>query len=171
MKILNNSIYIKIFIFKFIFLLFISNTNLSYSQNNKNNYQDYKSIKSGDANMRIGPGERFEILWNFKKPGLPLKILKKYEQWYKVETPDGSIGWMWTKLISHKEKTIILKENDKIYKNNNLSSIIIANVDKNSILKVHFCKNNWCKVESKKYKIIGFIRTINIWGAFVPSTN
>ena len=119
--------------------------------------------------MRVGPGDRFEILWNFKKAGLPIKIHKKFDHWYQVETPDGSIGWMWRNLISNKQKTIIFLKNEKIYEDKNKKSKIIANVDKNSILKVHYCKNKWCKVESKKYKILGFVynNSNNIWGAHV----
>ena len=121
--------------------------------------------------MRVGPGDRFEILWNFKKKGLPIKIHKKFEHWYQIETPDGSIGWMWRNLISNKQKTIIFLKNENVYKDKNEVSNIIAKVDKNSILIIHYCKNKWCKVESKKYKILGFVKnnSNNIWGAYVSN--
>ena len=149
-----------------IFSIFIFNIALA-EENIKIN-KEFKSIKSNNANMRVGPAKTFEILWNFKKPGLPIKIHKKFDHWYQVETPDGSIGWMWRNLIT-KEKTIIFLKNEKIYKAKNKESEIIANVDKNSILKIYYCKNEWCKVESKKHKILGFIKnnSENIWGAYV----
>jgi len=153
----------------FIIILFISFSNLALSQETEDSYIDYKSIKKNNANMRLGPGKRYEIIWNFTKADLPVKIIKKFDLWYKVETPDGSIGWMKGSLLA-KQKTIIFKKNDKIYKNNNLGSNIIAHVDKNSILKIHYCKNQWCKVESNKYRIIGFVQKNNIWGAFVSSS-
>tara|TARA_Y100001970_G_scaffold206741_1_gene251787 strand:- start:7419 stop:7775 length:357 start_codon:yes stop_codon:yes gene_type:complete len=117
--------------------------------------------------MRVGPGKRFEILWNFKKPGLPVKILKKFEQWYEVETPDGSIGWMWGKLLSNKQKTVLFKKKESLYERDNIESNIIAYVNKNAILKLYFCKNNWCKVESKEHKIKGFVKIDNLWGAYI----
>ena len=43
-----------------------------------------------------------------------IKILKKFEQWYQVETPDGTIGWMWGKLLSNKQKTVIFKNKENI---------------------------------------------------------
>ena len=110
-------------------------------------------------------------LWNFKKKGLPIKIHKKFDNWYQVETPDGSIGWMSGILISRK-KTILVLKNEKIYKDKNEKSRTIANVDKNSILKIHYCKNEWCKVESERYRILGFIKnnSNNIWGAYVSNS-
>ena len=158
----------KIFIMSIFILFTLSSYSLSEELETYN--YDFKSIKSDNANMRLGPGKRFEILWNFKKKGLPVKVLKKFEQWYKVETPDGSIGWMWGKLLSNKQKTIIFKKKENIYKKDSIESNIVAYVAKNTVLKVHFCKNNWCKVGSKKYKIIGYVKTDNIWGAYIPKT-
>ena len=159
-------IFFNIFIFTFLSHITLAEENIKINQ-------VFKSIKdkSDSANIRVGPGERFEILWNFKKPGLPIKIHKKFDNWYQIETPDGSIGWMWGNLISRK-KTILVLKNEKIYKDQNEKSRIIANIDKDSILKIYYCKNEWCKVESKKYKILGFIKNNSntIWGAYVSVT-
>lgn len=44
----------------------------------------FVSIKGGSAMMRSGPGERFPILWEYKRPGLPMEILKEYEIWRQI---------------------------------------------------------------------------------------
>ena len=157
----------KVLAINFLCIFILSNDSFS-EELEKHNYE-FKSIKSNNANMRIGPGKRFEILWNFKKVGLPVKILKKFEQWYEIETPDGSIGWMWSKLLSSKEKTIIFKKKDIIYRKDSIDSNIVANVSKNSILNIYYCKNKWCKVESKKDKVKGYVKIDNIWGFYTSS--
>jgi len=171
-KLINSFVLIRYIIFLCI-CIFVFISNVALTEENIKNTQEFKAIKSDNANMRVGPGKRFEILWNFKKPGLPIKIHKKFEQWYQIETPDGSIGWMRNNLISYKEKTIIFIKNAKIYKDKNIESKIIANVDKNSILKIHYCKNEWCKVESKEYNIIGFVQNNknSMWGAYIFNSN
>ena len=167
---INNFFYLnyKILIINALLIFFLSSN--AFSEDHKKDNYEFKSIKIYDANMRVGPGKRFEILWNFKKTGLPVKILKKFEQWYQVETPDGTIGWMWSKLLSNKQKTVIFKQKEDIYKKSSLESDIVAHVSKNAILKLHFCKNDWCKVESKEHKIKGYVKTDNIWGAYIPAT-
>ena len=154
-------IFLNIFIFTFLSNIILAEDNITIKQ-------EFKSIKSDDANRRVGPADTFEILWNFKKPDLPIKIHQKLNHWYQVETPDGSIGWMWRNLIQ-KKKTIIFLKDEKIYKSKNEGSRVIANVDQNSILKIHYCKKEWCKVESEKYKILGFVKnnSNNIWGAYI----
>ncbi len=169
-KLINNFVLKRYIIFLYI-CIFVFLSNVALTEENIKNTQEFKAIKSDNANMRVGPGKRFEILWNFKKPGLPIKIHKKFKQWYQIETPDGSIGWMRNNLIAYKEKTIIFIKNAKIYKDKNMESRVIANVDKNSILRVYYCINEWCKVESKKYKIIGFVKRNSIWGAYVFNSN
>ena len=174
MKSLSKISFIRMCILFFSIFIFTFLSDFVFAEDNNKVNQAFKSIKgkSNDANMRVGPGKTFEILWNFKKPGLPVKIHKKFDHWYQIETPDGSIGWMWRNLISEKVKTIIFIKNEKIYKAENEKSKIIANVDKNSILKIYYCKNRWCKVESKKYKILGFVKnnSNSMWGAYVSNS-
>ena len=47
--------------------VFIFSSNIALTEENIKASQQFKSIKSNNANMRVGPGDRFEILWNFKK--------------------------------------------------------------------------------------------------------
>ena len=131
---------------------------------------NFKSLKHNNSNMRLGPGERFEIKWNFKKIGLPVKIIQKYDLWFEVETSDGSKGWMLNRLLS-KKQTVIFKQDSFIYKKPNITSKLIANVDKNSIVKIKSCKNEWCKIESETHKIKGYTMRKHIWGAIVSETN
>ena len=137
-------IFLNIFIFTYL-------SNISLAEENIKINQEFKSLKSDDANMRVGPASTFEILWNFKKRDLPIKIHKKFNHWYQVETPDGSIGWMWRNLIQ-KKKTIIFLKDEKIYKSKNEKSRVIANVDKNSILKIYSVKINGVKWNQKNIK-------------------
>ena len=136
---------------------------------NQNN-GGFKSLKHNNSNMRVGPGERFEIKWNFKKIGLPVKIIKKYDLWYEVETSDGSKGWMLNRLLS-KKQTVIFKQDSFIYKKPNMNSKLLANVDKNSIVKIISCLQEWCKIESESYDIKGYTIRNHIWGAIASETN
>lgn len=152
----------------FLMLLVILVSNCSDENNNNNN--NFKTLKYNNSNMRVGPGKEFEIKWNFKKIGLPVKILNQYERWYQVETPDGSIGWMNTRLFEknkEKNKTVIFLKNSKIFKKPNKNASIIGNIGKNNIVNIKSCKKEWCKIESKKYNLIGYTHKINIWGAIV----
>ena len=77
MRKLINSFVLKRYIIFLYICIFVFISNVALTEENIKNTQEFKAIKSDNANMRVGPGKRFEILWNFKKPGLPIKIHKK----------------------------------------------------------------------------------------------
>tara|TARA_B100000686_G_scaffold101382_1_gene108565 strand:- start:13527 stop:14027 length:501 start_codon:yes stop_codon:yes gene_type:complete len=133
-------------------------------------YIGFKSLEHNNSNMRVGPGKRFEIKWNFKKIGLPVKVIKKYDNWYEILTPDGSKGWMHKRLLNN-NKTIIFKKNSLIYSKPNIGSKLKANIDKNSVVTIKSCKKNWCKIEDENYDLVGYTLKENIWGAIASETN
>jgi len=160
-------------IFKNFFLILIAILVSNCSDENNNNNNNFKALKHNDSNMRVGPGEEFEIKWNFKKIGLPVKILNQYKRWYQIETPDGSIGWMHRRLFEKKKennKTVIFLKTSKILQKPNKNASIIGNIGKNNVVNIKACKIEWCKIESKKYNLIGYTHKNNIWGAIVSES-
>ena len=154
----------------FIILITTHINNVSNANQEDKNYINFKSLKHNNSNMRLGPGERFEIKWNFKKIGLPVKVIQKYDQWFKVVTPDGSIGWMLNRLLS-KKKTVIFKNNSSIYNKPSINARLKAKIDKNSIVNIKYCKEDWCKIEAQNYDLIGYTLRENIWGAIASEPN
>ena len=159
--------YIKIF-----FILSFFNLTFFRCEANQDieKYIRFKSLEHNNSNMRVGPGERFEIKWNFKKIGLPVKAIKKYDNLYEVLTPDGSRGWMHKRLLNN-NKTVIFKKNSLVYKKPNINSKLKANINKNRIATIKSCKNNWCKIEDENYDLIGYTLKENIWGAIASEPN
>ena len=48
----------------------------------------WASVRVGEVNMRVGPGEDYRILWVYKRPMLPLKVVRVKEGWRLVRDPD-----------------------------------------------------------------------------------
>ncbi|WP_216074561.1 SH3 domain-containing protein, partial [Acinetobacter baumannii] len=51
-------------------------------------------MRAKEVNMRVGPSPEFRIAWVYRRPGLPLKVLRMREGWRLVEDPDGARGWV-----------------------------------------------------------------------------
>lgn len=58
------------------------------------------TVNTSALNLRDGPGTIYPKVQNYKS-GTVIKVLGKEpaEQWLKVETPDGKVGWMSTKYL------------------------------------------------------------------------
>ena len=123
----------------------------------------YVSLKSDDANIRVGPSKNYPIKIKYIIKSYPLKVLEEYEDWRKVEDFKKNIGWIHKSLISGTRTGIVLSNNNKTTKLlNTLGGDLIGEIGKGNIIFLEKCKINWCLVSSGNYK--GWMDKKYIWG-------
>ena len=123
----------------------------------------YVSLKSNDANIRVGPSKNYPIEIKYIKKNYPLKVLEEYEEWRKVEDFKKNIGWIHKSLISGTRTGIVLSNDNKTIKLlNTLDGNVIGEIGKGNIVFLEKCKTDWCLVSSGNYK--GWIDKKYIWG-------
>ena len=124
----------------------------------------YVSLKSNDANIRVGPSKNYPIVIKYIRKNYPLKVIEEYEEWRKIEDFKKNIGWVHKSLISG-ERTGIVKTKDNIKSisiYNTIDGKIIGTIGTGNIIKLNKCKINWCLIEINNYK--GWVIKKNIWG-------
>ena len=123
----------------------------------------YISIKSNDANIRVGPSKNYPIEIKFIKKNYPLKVLEEYEDWRKVEDFQKNIGWIHKSLISGNRTGIVLSNDNKTIKLlNTLNGNVIGEIGSGNIVFLEKCKIDWCLVSLDNFK--GWIDKKYIWG-------
>ena len=68
------------------------------------------SLKSGEVNLRVGPGVRYPINWVLLCQGMPVRIVEWFDLWRKIQDPLGSVGWVHKSLLSRRGTLFILQE-------------------------------------------------------------
>ena len=87
----------------------------------------YVSLKSNDANIRVGPSMNYPIVVKYIIKNYPLKVLEEYNEWRKVEDFKKNVGWIHKSLISGTRTGIILsKDNENIQLLNTLDGNVIG---------------------------------------------
>ena len=123
----------------------------------------YVSLKSNDANIRVGPSKNYPIEIKYIKKNYPLKVLEEYEKWRKVEDFKKNIGWIHKSLISGNRTGIVLsKDNKNIDLLNTLDGNVIGEIGKGNIVNLKKCKIDWCLVVIGNFK--GWIHKKYVWG-------
>ncbi len=123
----------------------------------------YVSLKSNDANIRIGPSMNYPIKIKYILKNYPLKVLEEYEDWRKVEDFKNNIGWIHKSLISGTRTGIVLsKDNKNIVVLNTLGGNVIGEIGKGNIINLEKCKIDWCLVSAGNFK--GWMDKKHIWG-------
>src|SRR6185503_2475129 len=67
----------------------------------------WASIASGQAMTRTGPGKNYPGVWLYQRRDLPVRVVKKYDNWRLVQDPDGAQGWMLVSLLSDRRTAVV----------------------------------------------------------------
>ena len=160
---LYKNISMRIIIVFILILIFSHTSNADIGKETGLEIPRYVSLKSNDANIRVGPSKNYPIEIKYIKKNFPLKVLEEYEDWRKVEDFQKNFGWIHKSLISSSRTGIVLSNDNKTIKLlNTLNGSVIGEVGKGNIVFLEKCKIDWCLVSSGNYK--GWINKKYIWG-------
>jgi SH3-like domain-containing protein len=65
-------------------------------------------VKVPEANLRGGPGTKYEKTWQVFKY-MPLRRLAKKGAWYKVKDVDGDLHWIYGRLVTGSFRCAVVK--------------------------------------------------------------
>lgn len=122
----------------------------------------FSSLRGVESNVRTGPGFRYPIQWIYKRAGLPVKIVDRYELWRKIEDHKGDGGWVHRNLLSPQQTVMVLAPTE-------LREKPMAEATKRAILEadvianLEYCEGDWCRVEVEKRT--GWLPKQILWGA------
>ena len=124
----------------------------------------WASIASGQAMTHTGPGRKYPNVWLYQRRDLPVRVLKKYENWRLIQDPDGAQGWMLVTMLSDR-RTAMVKPGEarQIRADRSDSAKIRYMAEPGVVGRIDKCKGDgWCRIEIGKKD--GYIRTSDLWG-------
>lgn len=121
------------------------------------------AANADQARMRTGPGKQFPTSWVFQRPRLPLKVVAVYREWRKVEDPDGTQGWMLSRLLSPQRTGIIKESIRPMRASADLGAAIVFKAQPGVVGKLSECARGWCMFDVNGQ--MGYVETAHIWGA------
>jgi len=132
----------------------------------------FVSLKAEKVNLRIGPSTDYAVSWRYLKSGLPVEIIREYENWRQIRDADGTEGWVNQTLLSGERTAVaapwMRANGDSVYvmmrRDSMSSAAVIAKLEPGVVLKIDECNGNWCKAETKG--VSGWVAQAEIWGAY-----
>lgn len=123
----------------------------------------WASIASGEAMMRRGPGRTYPGEWLYVRADLPIRVVEVYQDWRKIEDPDGTHGWMLVSLLSDTRTAIVRgTEPRPLHERADAASPIRFRAAPGVVGRISDCGGGWCRLNVRGRA--GFIRTDQIWG-------
>jgi SH3-like domain-containing protein len=125
----------------------------------------YASLKTGDVNMRTGPGSRYPVIWTYKRFELPVRIEREFDVWRLVEDMDGIKGWVHQATLTGRRTFVITGKDPRIMRAEASDSAVGVAILKPGVVgRVRACDPNaaWCQVQVGDYR--GWLARADFWG-------
>lgn len=117
--------------------------------------------------MRVGPSEEYRIEWVYRRPELPVKVMRIKEGWRLIRDPDGAQGWVVARLLSPARTALIVGEGlAAIRESAAESGRLLWNAEPGVVGKLGNCSDGWCQIDVEGRK--GWVRQTRLWGAGEP---
>lgn len=123
----------------------------------------WASIASGEAMTRAGPARTYPGLWLYKRRDLPVRVVKRHDNWRLIEDPDGDRGWMLATLLSDRRTVVVKPGNVRpIHSAPSAESRVRYLAQPGVVGRIDKCAEGWCHIAVKRRE--GYVRTIDVWG-------
>ena len=125
----------------------------------------FAALKSDDVNMRSGPGERYPVLWQYKRRDLPMKIEREFDVWRLVEDMDGIKGWVHQATLTGRRGFVVTTAADVTLRAQAVDTADAVAVLKPGVIgRIRTCDATgaWCQVQVQSYQ--GFLKRTDFWG-------
>jgi SH3-like domain-containing protein len=123
----------------------------------------WASIASGQAMTHTGPGRNYPNVWLYQRRDLPVRVVKKYENWRLIQDPDGAQGWMLVTMLSDRRTAIVRPGPPRTVRVGPYDTARPQYMAEPGVVgRVSKCDSGWCKIEIGNRR--GYVRTSDIWG-------
>ncbi len=125
----------------------------------------YASLKSDDVNMRVGPAERYPVIWTYKRRELPVRIEREFDIWRLVEDMDGVKGWVHQATLTGRRTFVITGTEDRTVRADaSVTAGPVAVLKPGVVGRIKACEAGkaWCQVQVGDYR--GWLQRSEMWG-------
>jgi SH3-like domain-containing protein len=124
----------------------------------------FASLRSGEVNVRTGPGTRYPVEWVFVKRGLPVEITAEFGAWRRIRDGQGAEGWVHRSMLSGKRTVVVTAPTDTLRRRASADAPAVARAEQGVLASVRSCRDNWCEIEAQGFE--GWVPETSLWGVY-----
>lgn len=137
----------------------------------------FASTRSEPINVRVGPGQKYDIAWTFLQAGIPVEIIQEFDTWRKIRDVEGDEGWIHQNLLTGTRMGYVtaLVGNGEIALRAGKSddASVRARLASGFKVTIKQCDGDWCEVtasgrdENQRLgSYSGFLHQEELWGVY-----
>ncbi len=124
----------------------------------------FVSLRSGEINLRTGPGTRYPIEWVLTKRAMPVEVIQEFDTWRRIRDFQGSVGWVQSSFLTGRRTLLITGETRRLRSDRKEDADAVAMVEPGLVGRLMECREAWCRAEIGGYK--GWLKRTEFFGAY-----
>lgn len=124
----------------------------------------FVSLRSGEVNLRTGPGVRYPVEWVFVRRDIPVEITAEFDTWRRIRDWEGAEGWVHQSMLSGRRAIVVTGALRALHKEPDALTPVIARAEPGVIGWLQRCRDDWCEVDIEGYR--GWLKRTDFWGAY-----
>ena len=124
----------------------------------------FVSVRSGEVNLRTGPGMRYPIDWVLTRRAMPVEVIQEFDTWRRIRDYQGTVGWVQSSFLTSRRTLLITGETRKLRSDRTEEAGAVAMVEPGLVGRLLECRETWCRAEIGGYK--GWLKRTEFWGAY-----
>ena len=134
----------------------------------------FVTTRSHPINVRVGPGTRYDIAWNYTVSGVPVEIIQEFDTWRKIRDVEGDEGWVHQSLLSGNRAgyaTPLLANGEvSMHVDKSEEAAVRARLAPGVRVSISECDGAWCNVSAsqpgERQNFAGWVRQEELWGVY-----
>ncbi len=107
--------------------------------------QERAAVKSAIANLRSGPGTKYEVLWQVEQYH-PFLVVEKKGSWYKVKDFESDMAWVHKSLLGDFKSVITTRPKSNVREEPSTKSKIVFTVERGVPFREVKRKGQWINI-------------------------
>ncbi len=137
----------------------------------------FATTRSEPINVRVGPGQKYDIAWTYLKSGIPVEIVQEFDTWRKIRDVDGTEGWIHQNLLAGTRAgyvTPILANGEiELRASQSDEAAVRARLGPGLKVTIKQCDGAWCEVSAsgqnpaeRSTTYSGYLHQEELWGVY-----
>lgn len=122
----------------------------------------YVSQRPDKAYLREGPTFAHKVLWVYRHRGYPFAVVGQFDTWRRVQTVDGTLGWMNASMLTDKRTVLVTGKGRVKITAEAQSGKVVAFAEPGAIADLRACARQACRIKGEA--VDGWISKSRIWG-------
>jgi SH3-like domain-containing protein len=124
----------------------------------------FVSLRSGEVNLRTGPGVRYPIDWVYRRRHLPVEVIDEFDTWRRIRDWQGTVGWVHQSMLQGRRTILVVGERRLIYRDPQDDAPGLAYAEPGAIGRLSTCRGDWCEIDIKGFT--GWLRRSDFFGVY-----